>query len=148
MNCKQRIERLLISYPLLESTVLRGIGILQKKSPPPPGWSGIDYSRGVDYPRNSPQKPPPTSGDGLAKSLIEEYVISTMPSFQLEKKAKRLEKINRALSKLSTQKMKVVVNKYWRGMTDEQVGEVIGVSRRTVARLREEIILTLKKEGL
>ena len=144
---KERIERILKMYPLLESRVVRGLSMLEERSPSPPGWSGIDYSMGMDYDEGSPVKPLPMR-DNIPKSLVEEYVMAAMPDPELQKDILKLEKIQETLKALSEEERKVVECKYWKGLSDTQVGVIIGISRRTVIRKKKEIIDKMEKNGL
>ncbi len=138
---------MLKTYPLLVSEVMRGMSTIEERSPSPPGWVGIDYSQGMDYDKDSPVKPLPMR-DNIPKSLVEEYVVSAIPSPKLQEDMNKLKKIRDAIEKLSIEEKKVVECKYWQGLSDREIGVIIGISRRTVIRKKQEIITKLEKMGL
>ncbi len=144
---KERIERALRMLPLLESEVIRGMSMIEERSPSPPGWVGIDYSQGMDYDENSPVKPLPMR-DNIPKSLVEEHVMASIPSPLLQEKISQLEKIKAAIETLSGEEKKIVDCKYWQGLSDREAGAIIGLSRRTMIRRKQEIIAKLEKMGL
>ncbi len=149
MSRRSEIEAKLRGYPLLEEMVERHISSLHGLASIPPGWSGIDYTGGVDYSQDTPRrKPIPPQGDNLMSSGIEDYVVESMPSPAMLQRIREYDRITAILLRLHAHERDLIEAKYFRGLSDMKSALWLDCTKRTVTNRKNRLIERLDRLGL